>query len=222
MKIEIQHKAREMRQQGMSVKAIATALHVSTSSVSLWVRNIELTNTQKQTLREHQRLWGASNSGAQINRNKARQKRIAYQEDGRAKARENRPLHLAGCMLYWAEGAKARNGVYFVNSDPNMILTFARFLREELGVVNSEFAIRVHCHTVVASEIKAIESYWINILGLSFACLRKTHIKQGSETRKSKLEYGICDLRIHRTDLVQHIFGAIQEYGGFENPDWLF
>ena len=30
-----------------------------------------------------------------------------------------------------------------------------------------------------------------------------------------------CRLRLHSTRVVQHIFGAIQEYGGFDEPRWL-
>jgi hypothetical protein len=33
---------------------------------------------------------------------------------------------------------------------------------------------------------------------------------------------GICSIRVENTNYVLHIFGAIQEYGGFNNPDWLF
>jgi hypothetical protein len=28
-------------------------------------------------------------------------------------------------------------------------------------------------------------------------------------------------LSVHETQLVQHIYGAIQEYGGFEREEWL-
>ena len=37
---------------------------------------------------------------------------------------------MAGCMLYWAEGAKERNVVKFANSDAAMVRFFVRFLRE--------------------------------------------------------------------------------------------
>lgn len=120
MKNEIRYEARRLRKQGKSVKEIALALKVSRSSVSLWVRDIELTEEQTQVLKDRQRLWGAQNSGAHVNRDKAQQRRAIAQETGRLKAKENNALHLAGCMLYWAEGAKSRNNVNFVNSDPNM------------------------------------------------------------------------------------------------------
>jgi len=141
MKNELRYEARGLRQEGMSVRDIAKELGVSISSVSLWVRDIILTESQVQSLKAKQHRYGAQNAGGQTNRRKFREQRIGYQEIGRAKARENRPLHLAGCMLYWAEGAKHRNKVYFVNSDPNMMLFFMRFLREELEVKDEEFAV---------------------------------------------------------------------------------
>jgi predicted transcriptional regulator len=222
MKNETRYEARGLRQEGMSVKEIAKVLGVSRSSVSLWVRDIELTDAQKQALKDRQRLWGAQNSGAHVNREKARQVRIVSQEVGRAKAKENRPLHHAGCMLYWAEGAKSRNNVNFVNSDPNMSCLFMRFLREELDVKDAEIALYIHCHSTANDEIERVKQYWLDLLTLPASCIRKVLYKKGSEVRKNILKNGVCSIRVYSTDLVQHIYGAIQEYGGFDNPDWLF
>jgi len=33
--------------------------------------------------------------------------------------------------------------------------------------------------------------------------------------------YGVCRLCLGDTRIAQHIYGAIQEYGGFEEPRWL-
>ncbi len=131
-------------------------------------------------------------------------------------------LHAIACMLYWAEGAKKRNIVYFVNSDPHMLNLFMRFLREETTVEDSAIRIHIHCHTHDPLEIERIERYWLDLLDLPNSCLRKTQIKKGSTTRKNRLEHGVCGIRVNSTELAQQIYGAIQEYGGFENPDWLF
>jgi hypothetical protein len=32
---------------------------------------------------------------------------------------------------------------------------------------------------------------------------------------------GVCTIRVNSTRVVQHIFGAIQEYGGLDEPAWL-
>lgn len=127
-----------------------------------------------------------------------------------------------GCMLFWAEGAKKRNRIQFSNSDPNMILLFMRFLRDELNVQDSEFSIHIHCHDEAVSEIHRIESYWLDLLKLPASSLMKTYIKDGSDSRMNVLENGVCSIYVYRTDLTMMLFGAIQEYGGFDNPDWLF
>jgi hypothetical protein len=127
-------------------------------------------------------------------------------------------------MLYWAEGGKSkRNHLVFVNSDSNMMKLFMRFLHEELNINDSIITIKIHCHTNIPDEVKNIERYWLNTLSLPDSCLRKTIYKKGNNAITHRiLRYGVCGIWINRSEIVQHILGAIQEYGGFENPDWLF
>lgn len=222
MKLEVREQARQLRSEGMSVRVIAQTLRVSRGSVSVWVRDIELTEEQKIELKNHQRKVGETNVGGQANRQIFMEKRIGYQEVGRVRAREGSPLHLMGCMLYWAEGGKTRrNSVDFANSDPNMMRLFIKFLREEMNVQDEWFRIQIHCHTFDVDEIKRIENYWLNVLALRQSALKKTQVKQGSETRINRLENGVCAIQVHRSEIIQQIYGAIQEYGGFENPNWL-
>jgi len=48
------------------------------------------------------------------------------------------------------------------------------------------------------------------------------HMPTSSSGRaKNKLPYGVCTLRVHNSWMLQHIYGAIQEYGGFDEPAWL-
>jgi transcriptional regulator with XRE-family HTH domain len=210
------------REEGVSVRKIAIRLGVSKSSVSLWVRDIVLTQAQIEGLKANQHRYGAQNKGARTNSEKFRKQRLAYQQAGRERARTGSRLHLMGCMLYWAEGAKKKNAVYFVNSDPNMMLLFLRFLREEMFIANEAMAVHIHCHTHDPEEIRRIEAYWLDLLRLPKSCLRKTQIKKGSDTRRNIHVNGVCGVAVNNTELTHHIYGAIQEYGGFENPAWLY
>ena len=128
-------------------------------------------------------------------------------------------------MLYWAEGAKSRNTVKLVNSDPALIVFFARFLRESLGVRDEDIRVCLNVHLNNGMTIEEIEMYWLDRLGLPRSCLRKHTLNakptSSSGSKPSKLPYGVCTLRVNSTQLVQHIFGAIQEYAGFDNPAWL-
>lgn len=220
VKREIREQARDLRRQGMSVGDIARTLSVSRGSVSVWVRDIELTEAQKEHLKQNKIHWGAQNKGAKTNQRRALEKRELYQEAGRNRAREGRPLHLAGCMLYWAEGAKRKNNLYFVNSDVNMLRLYIRFLREELGVQDTEISLYIHCHN--AAHIERIQHYWLDVLVLPKSSLRQAYVKKGSDTRRNILINGVCGIAVYKTELVQHVYGAIQEYAGFDCPEWLF
>ena len=220
--IRARNKARELRLQGLSVGAIAKITGASRGSVSVWVRDIELTQEQKQKLKDNQRKWAGQNAGAQTNRRRGQERRLTYQIAGREKAKEMNPLHMAGCLLYWAEGAKDRNTLSFVNSDPFMMQFFIRFLRGAMNVPASDILLYIHAHTDDPIELSRIKIYWTGLLELSIDAVKKTIFKKGSQVRHTVLMNGVCTIRVYGSELVQHIFGAIQEYGGFDNPHWLF
>ena len=128
-------------------------------------------------------------------------------------------------MLYWAEGSKARNSVKLCNSDPNMLVFFRRFLVESLDIEASQLSLRLHVYLDNGLGIEEIEQYWLDLLGLPRSCLRKHAINplptSSSGRKKHKLPYGVATLTLHSTEAVQHIYGAIQEYAGFDEPRWL-
>jgi hypothetical protein len=221
--------ARQLREQGMPLKRIAAELGVSVSSVHLWTRDIVLTEEQRrrnlsgprgprspEAISRFVRTWTEKN----------RERRRAWQEEGRERARLGDPLHLAGCMLYWAEGAKHRNSLVFANSDRAMVIYFCRFLRECFGLGPDDMTIRLNVYTTNGLGIREIEDHWLWALGLPRSSLRKhclNHSPTSSSGKKRhKLPYGVCTLRVRRsTRVVQHIYGAIQEYAGFDEPRWL-
>jgi hypothetical protein len=45
--------------------------------------------------------------------------------------------------------------------------------------------------------------------------------RYSKKTRKNKLPYGTCRLTVSDVRIAQHLYGAIQEYGGFDRPEWL-
>lgn len=222
-------RARQLRARGEPLKRIAKELGVSVSSVHGWTRDIVLTPEQrKHNLRgprgpqNPERVARRAATWRRVNRERRRQ----FQDHGRQKARESDPLHLAGCMLYWAEGAKDRNNVVLANSDPEMVRLFARFLRESMGVGPMDMTIRINAYTGNGLSLREIEEWWLDALELPDESVRKgieNHRPTSSSgKKKNKLPYGVCALRVKRsTWLVQHIFGAIQEYVGFDEPRWL-
>jgi hypothetical protein len=227
-KLEERAEARRLRGKGLQLKRIAAALGVSVGSVHLWTNDIELTPEHiAQNLRgprgpqnpEHVRKRVAAWTA------RCRKERAACQRDGREDAREGDPMHHAGCMLYWAEGAKKRNGIQFSNSDPHIVRLFRRFLTESLAIELDEILMSINVYTNNGLSIEQIEAYWLELLGLPRSSVRThtlNHMPTSSSGRaKHRLPYGVCTLRVHSTWMVQHIYGAIQEYAGFDEPAWL-
>jgi hypothetical protein len=128
-------------------------------------------------------------------------------------------------MLYWAEGAKARNTAQLSNSDPELVSFFADFLRNEFDVRDDRFRLSCNLFADHLERQQQIEDYWLSRLKLPRACLRKSVVnvysKYSQKKRTNKLPYGTCRLTVHSTEIAQTIYGSIQEYGGFERPEWL-
>jgi transposase-like protein len=217
--------ARRLRgDEGWAITDIAQHLGVSKSSVSVWVRDIELTDKQLEAIKAQHYAYGAQHKGSQANIRKHRELRRSYQEAGRQKAQQGDPLHLAGCMLYWAEGRKSRHTVRLVNSDPDMLVFFLRFLTQSLGVQSEDVIIHINCYTDNGLSVGEIETYWLGVLDLPETCLRKTSVNnkpRTSDQKGRKLLYGTCDIGVYSVALAQHIYGAIQEYIGVEKPEWI-
>jgi hypothetical protein len=128
-------------------------------------------------------------------------------------------------MLYWAEGDKTRNSVRLTNSDPALIALFGRFLRECFGVPEENFRVNCYLFADHVGRQREVEQFWLDVLGLPGACLRKSIVNSYSRASKrkrvNKLPYGTCKVVVHRTEIVQTIYGSIQEFAGFERPEWL-
>ncbi len=129
-------------------------------------------------------------------------------------------------MLYWAEGSKDRNALAFANSDPAMMETFVRFLRHCFELTSDDLTFRINVYTGNDLTIDEIELFWMQRLGLSRRCARGhvvNHFPTSSSGRRPhKLPYGVCTLKVKRsTHILQHIYGAIQEYSGIDRPEWL-
>lgn len=218
--------ARARRADGQSVRAIAKELGAPKSSVSRWVRDVPLTDSQKAVLLL---ASGRSNDGSVISpvacsRASALLRRAASQERGRLAARAGDPLHRDGCMLYWAEGGKGLWAVAFVNSDAGMMVHFVKFLRTSLSVPDSYMQVSVNCYLDHGLTLAEVEGYWLSVLKLPREAMRKSTVvptKPAGTKRHRRLKYGTCRVAVTRSEYLHHILGAIQEYTGLERPEWL-
>lgn len=128
-------------------------------------------------------------------------------------------------MLYWAEGSKSRNGVKIINSDPEVLVYFIRFLRRHFAVRDDQFRVACNLFADHIDRQREIEDFWLERLALPRPCLRKTIVnrysKYSKKKRQNRLPYGTTALIVGSTRIQQTLLGSIQEYGGFDRPEWL-
>lgn len=213
------------REQGLSIKEIERRLGVSRSSVSLWVRDIVLTPEQHEALHGENAALYRQLRGQAVRSARFRHLRLWWQVEGRAAATRGDAVHAAACMLFWAEGSKNRNSAQICNADPEVIRFFVAFLRRYFDVPDDK--IRVACNLFAdhVERQREVEQFWLDVVGVPRTSMTKTMVNHYSrysqKKRRNKLPYGTCRITVSSTRIAQHLYGAIQEYGGFDRPEWL-
>ena len=145
MKLKEKTKAIHLRKLGKSYSEIGKKISVSKSTLSLWLRDIDLTDIQLKRLKGRQK---SGLSGGKANHEKRIQKTKKIIEESRKEAKNllKKPLFLLGLMLYWAEGDKSeeRERVKFSNSDPLMIKLMIKWFRDICKIPEKKLKIALH------------------------------------------------------------------------------
>ncbi|HKC22384.1 MAG TPA: hypothetical protein VKB64_07725 [Gaiellaceae bacterium] len=211
------------REEGASINEIARRTGAAKSSISRWVRDVELTEDQRESLRIA--AYCGHVKGRTVHAQLRREARMMAQEGGRMQAQQGDAFFVAGCMLYWAEGSKDRNHVEFTNSDPEMVGFFIRFLKAYWNLRDEEIRITCNLFADHIDRQREIEQFWLDVAALRTESLRKSTVnvysKYSQKKRRNRLPYGTCRVSVSRTRVVQGIYGGIQEIGGFKRDSWL-
>ena len=168
-----------MRAEGRSYREIQEVVEVSKSTLSLWLRDIPLTEDQQRALAL--RIPAAATRRARAIRASAAQRRLKTQADARAQITNlsESELFVAGVVAYWAEGAKNKpwrtgQSVKFMNSDPRLIQLFLAWLRLA-GVSGDRLIFRLHIHQ--SADAGAALAFWSEVVGAPPIQFGKTTIK---------------------------------------------
>ncbi len=124
---------------------------------------------------------------------------------------EEEKLRLAGVMLYWAEGCKGWSTVKFVNSDPDMIRLFLRFLREVCGIWESRLKLLIHMYP--DHDEQELIGFWSGITKVQKQNFYKSYVHVGKKgTYKKKSPYGTLVINYSDKKLLNQINLWIKEY----------
>jgi len=210
-------KAILLRKQGKSYNEITKILGVPKSTLSLWLRNIRMSNAiQERFWNKTRKKWVTSitrfnKERARIARQKAQQIQDLTLKD--IKRISKRELLLIGSALYWAEGyKKSRWTVVFSNSDPLMIRLIMRFFREICKIKEDKFFATVQIHPNTTSQ-KSI-NYWSKITKIPKKQFRKTYSRLTPSSKRKRainiLPYGTLRISISDVEIINKIKGWIK------------
>ncbi len=197
-----------LRKQGRSYNEIASELNVAKSSLSLWLRDINLTDEQNSAL--YMRLKDRISRGrlqtsiALRARRMVRENKVFGEAEKEFKLFFKDPFFCMGVSLYWAEGAKKNNYFAFVNSDPQMLVFMVRWIKKYLVSDFSLIKYRLFIHIPYKEE--NLEDFWVKLLKIPNGKLYKTIYKPTPHTTKKNLNYkGCLRIDITRIDVLRKV-----------------
>lgn len=209
-KYKEKQQARQLRREGVTIPKIAETVGAAKSTVSLWVRDIRLTQEQLDRIKS---------KGQQQAANKNKQERIErqkkLQQEGRGRIgniKSDRELLLVGTALYWGEGHKAVKGtVGMANSDPAVIKLFIRWLNKCFGVPISKMRIGLNIHEDMDQQ--EIEEYWRQATKFCNEQFQKTQVARNTVAglKKKQAYRGTATILVHNANLQYKIQGMLEQ-----------
>jgi hypothetical protein len=213
-KPEMRARALALRRLGWSYRQIGAEVPVAKSTLSLWLRDVPLSEEQRVGLAAR-RESGARSRAAAIRAGRLRRTEIlesaAAAEIGSLSDRE---LFLLGVAAYWCEGTKQKpwapsERVDFINSDPGLVRLFLRWL-ELIGVARDDLQFTVAIHE--RADVGAATAYWARVAEARPEDFLRPNLKRhnpSTRRRNTGAEYvGCLVVTVRRsTDLNRRIAG---------------
>ncbi len=200
-KVAEQEKARLLRAENRTLNEIAEILGVSKSSVSLWVRDMNIEIRQARP--------GVRRSNALHEAKLAEIEACDAQGVNRMKSMSEQAFLAAGAALYAGEGAKRDGAVQFANTDPQMVEFFCAWLRRFFAIDESRLRIRVYLHEGL--DLERAQQYWAEVTGVPIEQFQAPHRAKADPTiRRNKHEHGCVYVRYSDTRTHREIMGLVR------------
>jgi len=210
-KENFKNKAIKLRKDGKSYSEILKYIPVAKSTLSLWLRSVDLSKRQKQnlTLKKLQAAWrgGEAKKRDRIKRSKE----IIEQAKMEVDKITRRDLWLLGTMLYWAEGCKEKKyrpgiGTIFCNSDFLMIKLYLKWLKDCLLISEDCLVFEIYIHETYKDNIESLRCFWSEKTGFPVNYFERVNFKKNkiNGNRKNKeLDYhGLLRITVRKSSVL--------------------
>lgn len=199
-------KAIVLRKTGKSIKKIAKLLGVSVSIVSVWSKEVVLTEKQREKLKRRKvRVRHLRRLAKQSHLEKvARVKKLLKDANSEIKPLSEQELFLTGLALYWAEGFKSikEGRLGFCNSDPRMIKFIIKWFEKALKIKKEDFILRTEFNETHRDRTEEIRSFWVKLTGISLNQFEKPFYHRSAWLRDYSNRgdyYGVLRVRVRRS-----------------------
>ncbi|MBU1031815.1 hypothetical protein KKE03_02755 [Patescibacteria group bacterium] len=199
-------KALILRRSGKSIKKIAKLLGVSVSIVSVWSREVELTEEQREKLKRRKvRIRHLRKLAKQSHLEKiSRVKRLFEDAHAEIKPLTAKELFLTGLSLYWAEGFKSvkEGRLGFCNSDPRMVKFMIKWFKKTLKIKKEDFILRTEFNEAHKDREEEIKSFWSKLTGISLSQFEKPFYHRSVWLRdypNREAYFGILRIRVRKS-----------------------
>ena len=187
-----------LRKRGHSIPEISRECKISKSTISRHVRYIVI-------LPKYYGRWLARRNASKI-----MSERDWVEARTRAKKTvqsiTHKDLVLIGAALYWADGSKKDFGLS--NTDPVLIRIFLFILRNAFDVKDIDLKVSLRIYEDL--DKTACLRFWSRVTGIKLNKSTSINILHGS--KKGKLKYGMCRVRVKRGGLLlKKIFSIINQ-----------
>jgi len=209
----------QLRKSGKTYSEILKKIPVAKSTLSLWLRSVNLSKKQVQVFSEKKRLGQLKGAMVRKQERINRQKVIFQKSKNQVTRLTKRELWLIGTALYWAEGSKEKeyrpgSSLRFSNSDPAMIKLFIRWLIKCCGVSKDRIYFSIYIHETYKIRIKEIVRFWSDTTGFPEMDFGQIYFKKHNIKTKRKnqgmLYNGVFRVNVRASsELVRKIHGWV-------------
>jgi hypothetical protein len=213
----------ELRKKGLSYSEIQKKVKAPRSTLSLWLKGVELSSEQLRRLTDKRLKIAKENSAKRILKTAKLIEEIKFTSSHDVKKISKRELWLMGVILYWRERLASRsetdlkNGVRFSSSDPELIRFFIKWLKEigRIKIDEIKFDLFLKKNENLSEEtIKKAVIFWSDKTGfprnyfLNHVYFQKENRNNtnadgfGNGKRKNKNEHGFLRIRVRSSSML--------------------
>lgn len=225
---EVKEEARDLRSQGWSLGEISLKMKVPKNTLSGWVKDIRLTESQIKRIKEKEIASAAIGRALAT---KLQQEKIEKWKEGikekikyfgKLPFKNNKMAKLICGVMYMCEGRKypASRQFSFGNSDPNVIHTFLTLLRKCFQIQENKLRCQIGYRW--DQDFNKLRTFWSNVTNIPENQFYKSLPDRRTKGKPTqKLNYkGVCAIIYCDTNLqmeLQSIGEAIMNGGADGN-----